>query len=101
MGTCFLMGIDIFYGYEFEMVKPRAFVSVVISNMNDRGQSVQYIWSIRTLELGLQNKLEAREPARARSGSFRLASYVKLLNIQNDDGYLLILYIISLLLSVS
>jgi hypothetical protein len=65
--------------------------------------------------LGLENKLEARlelgaarepraEPSRAepafwarsrsepsRAGSFRLASYVKLLNMYNTDGYWLVL----------
>jgi hypothetical protein len=51
--------------------------------------------------LGLQNKLEAREPARAgsarlgaraadepsRAGSFQLASLVKMINLWNNNEY--------------
>jgi hypothetical protein len=32
MGTGFLMGIDIFHGYEFGTAKPSGFVPVAISN---------------------------------------------------------------------
>jgi hypothetical protein len=36
MGTGFLMGIDIFHGYEFGMAKPSGFVPVAISTQHLR-----------------------------------------------------------------
>jgi hypothetical protein len=36
MGTGFLMGIDIFHGYGFEMAKPSGFVPIAISSRRRR-----------------------------------------------------------------